>query len=1010
MQEDILLNKSRTGTKIHYFNVDINEYNFSVSTTPAIVKLNSSANIPLELSALDGVFLTGNSSTAIWRRNFNQNFEIDSYLPNLNFISGRTFSETVEYLISNQRKSLMEERFKISMNNLFTAGTTTYVFFEDIQIDDLFVNVKLERTFDVLNTLNIYNKVEGELTQRESPTGVVFGKLEAIQKLSDAEGNRIRIPLRNVPIGVFVPSDDYPDPNTMDDDGNRLRLNYKTYPVTKPEQYFNSESFDIDNKFLIDIPLSGTSPHPTFQNVVYTNQNGEFVLHDVEVGGQVLFFEVDLLKQGLTKDEVALNFFPYPPSFENVSIDTIPHFFYRAIPIDVVPSWGISFQTGYTEVDIAVNLDLRKWATYIIPPVTYREAQIGSVDYQKKSRAPLTVKVRDMSRFNSINAASTNIDLKMETYPSKQIQMVEIQNIIDKNEDQQWEWANEFSQIKDKALFYTYGYHAVKLPANIYDDENYKTDKYGDPKINEYSKGVWLCGYQLKVYLTLEDLYYRTTGMEVGWHQIQGDPWFDRDNFHCSLYNNIDAFSNSSTNRYEARGEGIGIYPYEKAWTKSYPIKYSIPKKPSIPNFDNPYNQRTHMETPVWKDGDLILGNSYEGVNGFGMGWNNNTIQYTDFATDIIGATGDADMYKYEPAGNDIAGCYANGYTPSLDWAGLGATSSVVNAETYQRIEAGYGYFLFPSSFPRIITYPWYYDGFHVNETDYELHNASTFTSNDAASLGYQGITAIEHHYHSFTVGNNGKTIAMDLSDKMLPNNAPIINDRLNIYRIIDGRNRLPYTTKQKLISTSLRFNFGGFCDMLWIFQLKNTGDIDVKLVNEFSSGTTLTVYNPSGGTPVIVTGQPFWLNPGGYFDVDENGGSVNYAGNARLAAEVTDTSMLVPGNYNYSEVDNKYTQCKYEFYIGVYSPYERVSDGGGAQFDNEGYKRWEVIYPANISPITWYLTSVSTGGSNDKRNGCNGVRDGVSQHTMQKGNHSYSMYNVYFDLSRGPRGEVDCS
>ena len=915
--------------------------------------------MPIELNAYDGVFLTGTNSTVLWKRNAEQNFEFDTFLPNLNYITGRTFSQVSEIVLSNSKKDLMRNKFINSMNSLFTAGTTTYVFFEDIEIDDLFVNIKLERTFDVLNTLNIYNKVDGELTKRESPIGVVFGKLEAIQKLSDANGNKLRIPLRNVPIGVFVPSDDYPDPNTMDDDGNRLRLNYKTFPVTKSEQYFNPESFDIDNKFLIDIPLNGISPHPTFQNVVYTNQNGEFILHDVEIGGQILFFEVDLLKQGLTKDEVALNFFPYPPSFENVSIDTIPHYFYRAIPIDVVPSWGVSFQTGYTEVDVAVNLDLRKWTTYIIPPVTYNNFPIDSAEYQEISRAPLTVKIRDMSRFNALNAVSTDINLKSETYPSKQIQMVEIENIIDKNADQQWEWANEFSQIKDKALFYTYGYHAIKLPANIYDDENYKTDLSGNPKINEYSQGVWLCGYQLKVYLTAENTYYRTTGMEVGYHQVSPNPWFDRDHFHCCLNDNINAYSNSTIdNGFGVMGVGIGTFPYEKVWSKNYPTKYSIPKKPLIANFTNPYTGRTYIETPVWKDGDLILGNSYEVANGFGLGWNDNVIQYTDFATDVIGAAGNADMYKYEPVGNDIAGCYVNGYTPDFDWAGLGATSNVINAEKYQRTEAGYGYFLYPSSLPRIITYPWYYDGLHINETDYVLHNGSNTTHDDAVNLGYNNISAWAHHYHSFSVLNKGKSIAMDLSNKSLPDDFPIINDRLNIYRIIDGRHRLPYTTKQKSISTYARLHFGGYANRFFSLTVTNLGEGNASLKNTLNyGGVPIKLFNPNMPVETHYFGSSFVLKPNGYFSV--------FYGDNTTGIELTMafTAMDFPGNSNYSDIDNQYTKTKYLIGITASEPLDSTMYTLGGHIEIP----WNVQALQSNAILNWMVVSDTEGGDNGR-------------------------------------------
>ena len=105
-----------------------------------------------------------------------------------------------------------------------------------------------------------------------------------------------------------------------------------------------------------------------------TNDKGEFIIQDVPVGNQVILFEVDLLKQGMTKGEVALNFFPYSTE-ELPNVDNIPHFYYRQIPVGVTSSWG-SFQTGYTEVNITTNLDLRKWNTFYVPPISISETNM----------------------------------------------------------------------------------------------------------------------------------------------------------------------------------------------------------------------------------------------------------------------------------------------------------------------------------------------------------------------------------------------------------------------------------------------------------------------------------------------------------------------------------------------------------------------------------------------------------------------------------------------------------
>jgi hypothetical protein len=163
MQEEILLKRSRTGTTIHFFNSDINENNYSVSTIPAILKYGSE----IELNAFDGVNLTGSVKTFVWERStqgehygdenytpiqnphgLRMNFIIGDVLPNPNYISGRTFSQTTNVTLTPLKKQTIKNRFINSMNALFTASTsTTEVFFEDTTIDDMFVNIKLERTF-----------------------------------------------------------------------------------------------------------------------------------------------------------------------------------------------------------------------------------------------------------------------------------------------------------------------------------------------------------------------------------------------------------------------------------------------------------------------------------------------------------------------------------------------------------------------------------------------------------------------------------------------------------------------------------------------------------------------------------------------------------------------------------------------------------------------------------------------------------------------------------------------
>ena len=1025
MQEEFLIKKQKTGTIVHFFNTDINEMNYSTSTVPAILHTNFAEGNPIEFGTFDNISTTDQITNITWNRNIKQNpHNMETRMDfvqksNLEFVSGRTFSQKFDYEFDESEINVITDWFVNSMEEQFSKETISFVFVETIKIDDLYVDIKMERSFDVLDTLNIYNKVVGETPSRESLNGVVFGKIEAIQKITDDNGNKIRIPLRNVPVGVFIPSEDYPTPNNIDADGERLRLNYRPittttedYPIEYGSNYFNSESAEFDNQFLTHPPLEKVKIHTTFSNVVYTNENGEFFLHNVEVGAQILFFEINLLTQGLTKDEVALNFFPYPPNFENISIDTIPHYFYRAIPIDVAPTWGDSQQSGYTEVNVSINLDLRKWATYIIPPVSYKNMEIGSFDYNKITKAPLTVQVRDMSKFDSSKINETDFDKKIETYPSKRIQMVEIEDVFNKNENQQWEWSSEFSQIKDRALFFKYGFHAIKLPANIYDSDSYKTNVFGDPNDSTFSKGVWLCAYQLKVFLINEKEFYRTTGAAlISATDWSNKKWCDRDHFHCCLNKPIDVIKNEATpntNAYDVRAEGIGQFPYERAWTKDYPSKYKIPKQPTKLNFVRPNLQeyyfdndsqngvlRPYIESPRYSDGDLIHGNSWLGWNGFGLSMYNSTLQYTDFATDVIGGNELSNMYKYETIGagrygqNQYFGCYANGYYNAIDNVpsnsisnfGVGASSSVLNGEEFQRVECGYGYFLFPSSLPRLIPFPSVLIGFNYNQVDNSQNQNIdkigyiSFTeqgSNDP----WWNLKALTNQYNSYSILKNSRSISMDLGKKLSTN--AIINDRLNIYRIVDGKYRLSYDTKQPIIPTGIKINIDN-SSRCYEFILTNTGDVTVKFVCKFNDFVVVEPSVVSGVITKVLNGEIITLLPGSRVVVRDVLDAIDLGYTPSSPSSVVQfTIHTLPGNAEFNEFTNMYTKANYKLDI----TYNGSVQGNKTKIVN-------ISENATTGIDNWWVKTIYQGVAGDKiSNGINADnQSGVKNSKIENNN-----------------------
>ena len=462
MQEEIQLQKYRTGTTIIYFNRDITEENYPITTYPATLYLNNQGN-PYDLIVTDN-----NNNQEVWKLSGSDNINrIATVAQGGRVIHGRMFEQLIERSINDITG--IQQKFINKMDQMFTAGTESYVMSKTKLLEDINVFINIERSFDILNTISTYNKTYNQIPKRNSKTGVVFGKIEAIQKIKDEDGNNIRIPLREIPFAIFNPTDKFPTINSVDDNGNRLRMYFQDKSVGWPNEnyYTNPFSHEFDKEFLLekesylfDANSREKKMPDEFLFSTLTNENGEFILNNIPTGPQTLMFEVDLLQQGLSKEEVALNFFPYRG--DNISnIDEVPHFFFRQIPIDVLPSWGYE-QSGYTQVDVSVNLDLRKWTTYFFPTTCTRVSNVakyyfdnatydlldksdkgevvldkagynvsGTTEYPKTdifmrvnsnllykyTPAPLVVEVRDMTK---------------QGYPKEGIQMVNIDNILDK--------------------------------------------------------------------------------------------------------------------------------------------------------------------------------------------------------------------------------------------------------------------------------------------------------------------------------------------------------------------------------------------------------------------------------------------------------------------------------------------------------------------------------------------------------------------------------------------------
>lgn len=735
-QEELFLNNSRTGTTAIFFSSRI-KGDITNGIYPAYVLYNNN-NTPTNIFTFDGNHL--------WSLD-NRNINIPLSSVTTNYITGYCFTELYNNKLSESEKSKISIKFASAVlsGTTSSAGTlNSFVEFKDTLIDDFFATVKLTRTTDILSTLAVYNNLINSIPTQDSDTGIVFGKLEAIQtSIKNVDGSNIRIPLRNVPIGIFNPSTEFPLPTDLNDDGDRLFLNIKE--SAKEEEYFNYQSFTADTEYFLRSASEFTSVPPQYEYITKTNDNGEFVIYNAPIGTQIVVFEIDLLKQGLTKEEVALNFFPYPGD-NFASVDEIPHFFYRQIEVDIVPAWG-TLQTGYTELNIDINLDLRKWATYFIPPLSSRGETIDFLQ-QNGVFEFYNISVRDMSK---------------ENYPVSNISVVEIENMLDRVEDQALQWNNEITQIKNRIQFRTHDFHAFKLPANIYDPIGKKTDKFGNPT---GTTGVWLAGYQFKLFFENSGIF-RATG-------------FHRDEFRTYTRNGYDLNKNNTdTSKSNSEAQGyLGAFPYEQPWDYIYPDLYNIPKTPSITSTTKQYDstgQAVITEEPYFLDGDMpgrIPDNEMSG--GYGLQLYPAGAEYISnrFSKRV---TKDF-IYKYEQ-GVSLFEEYSNGYQPlNPNFPFSPGTSNVLKGERWQRVEAGYSYFLKPEGWPKIENNNW---GDVLYNPDLTSASIENFSQRDLA-------------------------LVLDTS-------APITEGYLDIYRIVDSTPQNLVSPDPSVIKTYAKFNFMNF-------------------------------------------------------------------------------------------------------------------------------------------------------------------------------------------------------
>lgn len=700
--------------------------------------------------------------------------------------------------LTNNQKLRISESFINEGVNLSGSSSYGQVVFEDSKEEDYNVNITIQRTFDVLETLSVKNNALSSFPNQESDTGVLLGTLYAIQKVRDESGEKVKIPLANTPVVLFNPSDEFPQISSVDDDGDRITLNltqnstFEDYPdiesyvldMGKDLAEKNLGSEEVSERFdglqpLLKTDKSKQIPEK-YKYSTITNNKGEFILQNVPTGSQILMFEVDLLKQGLTKDEVSLNNFPYPTE-EQPNVDNVPHFYFRQIPVNIVPTWG-SFQTGYTQVDITANLDLRKWGTYFVSPIAFSDKTIDEL-LSSGYFDPLTILARDMTR---------------ENYPLAN-EVVEISEIFNRKESQRKEWVNEFKFQKPKIEFRQNNYQAFKLPANLY-DPNGKASQSSDRRELRSSDGVWLCSYQFKMFYGRASNIYKATGLLRS--ELSDNA---KSSNHFDLNRGPDSSPDSATG--EAERSSLGSFPYEKPWTINYPEPYSIPSRPFEKNEDKNFGNQIE---PRYLDGDLageFANKNSEEPNGYGLmqSLESESAIHNRFSQTITKAK----VYKYE---NGVSWHeeYSNGYRKGLHKQLFpNKNFEIKNGDKYQRIEAGFLYWLKPEGWSRITHNSWGdilltsdIDGNYTPPNNLYPPNLTNSMFRSGENLNIRMDTSIEPKW--LTTGSlDLYRIIDDSPESLIPSGPPFIKKSIKVNLQNIWRN-------SKRTGTKLQFDIAG--------------------------------------------------------------------------------------------------------------------------------------------------------------------------------------------------------
>ena len=329
------------------------------------------------------------------------------------------------------------------------------------------------------------------------------------------------------------------------------------------------------------------------------------------------------------------------------------------------------------------------------------------------------------------------------------------------------------------------------------------------------------------------------------------------------------SFSVNDTAPSPPNNEGVGLFPYEKPWSINYPIPYSIPKIPTQLRFSNGSQRLTrpngafYIKEPPYSDGDLVGAELLDDdgnpiCGGFGLQNQGEAFFYNRIANV---ATRNF-MYKYEN-GVSWNERYANGFEdywtqatkPGDPLAGL---SEVLNGEKYQRVECGYGYFLKPDGWGRVIRLP---NGADIN-LDSQFLSASNANNPGprvipAGDLSFLGNTWYYDENAVLTMFNlDNQNLALALNP-----NSDIKKAGLNIYRIVESGLENIKEFSPIIIPTFVRLRTEGAVAAL-AMSIKNLGTIDIKFKNTLRDNDRekngVITYSTSEKPPVPVLDNVF--------------------------------------------------------------------------------------------------------------------------------------------------------